>query len=119
MRLTGISIQMLEEIIDLWLALARHEVISCPHTAFIATKTAQEVSHRYLDDLGIKFNQLDTHNERIMARLYEGLRYNDELIYDILEHHILTKIHQEPYILSSNAINHADIYRSKQRELWF
>jgi hypothetical protein len=114
MRLTGITRPMLEEIVQQWLAQARHEVMGSEHKRFLETKVAEGVSAAYLNGTGLTFEQLDVHNPEIMTRLYQALRFNDALIYDVLENQILPQINQERHVLASNAFNHAGIYRSKQ-----
>lgn len=115
MLLTGLTRPMLEEIVQQWIMQAGKEKNG--FGAFISsdqTKVAQGVCIAYLNKLGITFGQLDVRNTELMERLYQGLRYNDTLIYGVLENHILPQINQERQVLSSNALNHASMYRSKQ-----
>ncbi len=114
LRLTGISWTMLNETVQQWLTQARYEMLQTKGVSLVETKIAQAVTAHYLQRIGLRFEDLDIHDEALMERLYDALHQDDRLIYDILENQILPQINQEQHILSSNPLNHADIYRSRQ-----
>lgn len=112
--LTGISRPMFEEVIQQWLTQARHEVLNGKNISLSQTKIAQVVNEHYLNPIGLSFDKLDVKNPQLMDTLYQHLHRKEQLIYGLLENDILLQINQEQEILSSNALNHADIYRSRQ-----
>lgn len=112
--LTGISRSMLIEIIQKWQTAARQEILESNLLTFNQTQIAKTVNKDYLDEIGISFDTLDVTNSALMDTLHQHLQRKHQLIDDILANHVLPEITQECHILSSNALDHADIYHTKQ-----
>ncbi|MFT4058761.1 MAG: DUF3638 domain-containing protein [Legionella sp.] len=114
MLIKGISKDLLIEKLTQWQALARQELFQDEKLKQIEeTPTAQGFKF-YTGQSDLTLSQINIHDEAQINQLHESLKYNRALIFSILAERVLKQIQHDTTIVSSNAFNHVDLYRSVQ-----
>jgi len=105
MLLQGITIERLIIKIKEWQAIARQEFLRSSELQSIDSTPTAKGFDCLLPDFGFKLSEINTNNQEQILELHERLRFNRQLISNLLETQALPLIKYDGSILSSDGFN--------------